>query len=186
MTTVLFIHSAGAQGPGQGSSALRDALEGGLPQGMDFKAPFMPEPDDPKAELWLAAFESAVNGVEHDLVIVGHSLGGSIALKGLTRLGVPVNLKGVVTVAAPFWGAPDWDFDSFALPNDAAEKLSALSRLRIVQGDGDEVVPVDHAERYKALLPSAQIAVLPGVDHAAAGAASAVIEAVAAFADSQV
>jgi len=183
MTTVLFIHSAGTQGPGEGSAALREALEGGLPQGMHFKAPLMPAPDDPKAELWLAAFESEVTGIEHDLVIVGHSLGGSIALKGLARLGVPVNLKGVITVAAPFWGAPDWDFESFALPDDAAEKLVDLSRLRILQGDRDEVVPVDHAQRYKALLPNAQIAILPGVDHAAAGAAPAVIEAVAALAE---
>lgn len=182
MTTVLFIHSAGTQDPGEGSSALREALAAGLPTGMHFKAPLMPDPDNPEAESWLAAFESEVTGIEHDLIIVGHSLGGSIALQGLARLGVPVNLKGVITVAAPFWGAPDWAFESFVLPGDAAEKLVDLSRLTILQGDSDAVVPLDHAERYKATLPNAQIVILPGVDHEAAGAAPAVLEAIATLA----
>lgn len=178
MTTVLFIHSAGAQDQGEGSSRLREALEAGLPSGIHFKAPQMPDPDDPKAEFWLAAFESEVTGIEHDLIIVGHSLGGSIALQGLARLGVPVNLKGVIVVAAPFWGAPDWEMESFSLPEDASEKLVDLARLVILQGDRDEVVPADHPERYKALLPNAQVQILPGVDHQAAGAADAVIAAI--------
>lgn len=181
MTTVLFIHSAGPQGPGEGSAALLESFRAALPAGLALEAPLMPQPDDPEAELWIAACQSAITGIEDELVLVGHSLGGSIILQTLARFGLPVTLKGVVTLAAPFWGAGGWDFDSFALPGDEASKLHDLPRLVMLRGEADTVVADDHLDRYKALLPNAEIARLPDVDHEAASAGPKLAEAVAAL-----
>lgn len=80
MTQILFFHSAGAQGPGEGSSRLLEALRAALPQGWTLDAPRMPEPDSPDASRWCEAAWEAMTAIEGRYVVVGHSLGGSTAL----------------------------------------------------------------------------------------------------------
>lgn len=178
MTSLLFIHSAGAQGPGEGSSALLAGLRAILPPDVTLIAPLMPSPDAPEAEPWLASVEAEMMAIRGDFVLLGHSLGGSTILQALARFGIPDRLLGVVTLAAPFWSAADWSVEEFALPKDAGEKLKALSRLIILQGEEDDVVAKNHPQLYQALLPQAEITMLPGVDHEAALAAVSVLIAV--------
>lgn len=174
MTTVLFIHSAGPQGAGEGSSALVAALRKELPADWTFLAPLMPAPDAPKAAGWIAACKTHIAAIEDDLVIVGHSLGGSTLLQVFSEIAPPRNLMGVVLIAAPFWSAKDWNVAEFALQQGAEIALDRLPRLILLQGDRDDVVPGDHQERYRTLLPGAKICVLPGVDHEAVGAAPSI------------
>jgi predicted alpha/beta hydrolase family esterase len=180
MTTVLFIHSAGSQGPGEGSSALLASLKAALPAPLSLEAPLMPKPDRPEAGPWIHACQKAIAGVGDDLVLVGHSLGGSTLLQALARSALPERLKGVVTLAAPFWGAPDSQFDSFAVTKAEAGRLGGLKRLILLQGEDDEVVAADHPDRYRALLPQAEIRRLKGVDHEAADAGAPLAAAIAA------
>lgn len=177
MITVLFIHSAGPQGPGDGSSALLTELRAILPADVTLIAPLMPNPDAPEPEPWLASVEAEMAAIPGDFVMLGHSLGGSTILQALARFGLPERLLGVVTLAAPFWGAGGWEMDEFALPHDAEAKLRALSRLIILQGDADDVVAKNHPQLYRDLLPQATITMLAGVDHEAASAAPAVLAA---------
>jgi len=170
MTQVLFIHSAGAQGPGEGSHSLVAGLRAALPDGFALEAPMMPRPDNPEAEPWIAAIKGALDAITGDFVLAGHSLGGSTALQVLDRFGIPSNLLGVVTLASPFWGGPDWPYAAFALPDGASERLKPLRRVIILQGDRDEVVAEDHPERYRKILPQAEIRILPDIDHGAAEA----------------
>jgi predicted alpha/beta hydrolase family esterase len=178
MTTVLFIHSAGPQGADQGSDRLLQGLKTSVPGGIDLVAPLMPEPHAPSAEAWIAAVWSAISGIEGDLVLVGHSLGGSTILQALARHGVPGTVGGVVLLSAPFWGEGGWNMAEYALAEDAESALVALPRLIILQGDQDTVVESDHPELYKDLLRSAEIRWLTGVDHEAADAAPSLYAAV--------
>lgn len=177
MITVLFIHSAGPQGPGDGSSALLTGLRAILPPDITLIAPLMPNPDAPEAEPWLASVEAEIAAIPGDFVMLGHSLGGSTILQALARFGIPERLLGVVTLAAPFWGAGGWEMEEFALPHDDQAKLLKLSRLIILQGDADDVVAKNHPQLYRDLLPQAKITMLAGVDHEAASAAPAVLAA---------
>ena len=179
MTTVLFIHSAGPQGRGEGSSALLEGLGAAMQDGPGLHAPLMPEPDNPDAEAWIAACQSEIAGISDDMVLVGHSLGGSIILQTLARFGQPANLVGVITLASPFWGAAGWDFESYAIPENGTEAVRQLPRLVMLQGEEDEVVAADHLDLYKALLPNADTRRLPGEDHAAAGAGPVLVRAIA-------
>jgi len=181
MVTLLFIHSAGAQGPGEGSDAFLSALRPMLPPEIRLLAPFMPEPEAPKAQSWAAAIAAQIRAIDGDFILLGHSLGGSAILQVLARAGVPQNLLGVVTLAAPFWGAPDWAYDEYALPADAGEKLGGRFALRILHGADDDVVAGDHPERYKNILPQARIHILLGIDHQAANAGLEVLEALNAI-----
>ena len=182
MPKVLFVHSAGPQGAGEGSSALLAGLKASLSPETELVAPQMPDPDNPMAEPWIAACRSATSGVEDNLILVGHSLGGSIILQTLAQFGLPTRLLGVVTLASPFWNAPDWEVESFALTEQDAGKLIGLPRLILVQGDADQMVAADHPDRYKALLPIAEIRRLAGVDHEAASAGPALAGIIAEIA----
>lgn len=178
MTEVLFIHSAGLQGPGEGSHRLLTALREQLPEGLALHAPLMPDPDRPEPEAWIAAVKAAIERIEGECVLVGHSLGGSTALQVLDRFGIPAKLLGVVTLAAPFWGAPDWPYPEYGLSADAAERLRALRRVIIMRGDQDDVVAADHPGHYQAVMPQAELRTLPGIDHEAADAAPQLLQAI--------
>ena len=178
MIEVLFIHSAGPQGKGEGSSNLVTALRAQLPEGFALAAPMMPNPDSPEPDPWIAAVKAAMDGITGPFVMVGHSLGGSTTLQVLERHAIPPGLLGVVLLAAPFWGAPGWGYDGFALREGAGERLSTLARAIIVQGDKDEVVEADHPTRYGEIMPQAAVRILPGVDHEGADAAPDLVRAI--------
>lgn len=185
MTEVLFIHSAGLQGPGEGSHRLLTALRAQLPERFVLHAPLMPDPDRPEPEAWIAAVQSAIERIDGDLVLAGHSLGGSTALQVLDRFGIPARLLGVVTLAAPFWGAADWPYPEYGLSADAAERLRAIGRVIIMRGDLDDVVAADHPGHYKAVMPQAERRTLPGIDHEAATAAPHLVQAILDITDRQ-
>lgn len=179
MTTVVFIHSAGSQGPGEGSSALLDGLKQALPHGMTLVAPAMPEPDNPSAERWIDALHRVLDRVEGPQILAGHSLGGSILLQTLARHGTGRGLKGVLILNSPFWGAPGWDYEAFALTADDVRQLGRLPRFLVLQGEADDVVAADHPGRYQALIPHAEIRRLAGIDHEAGTAGPLVAAAIA-------
>lgn len=177
MPTVLFIHSAGPQGSGEGSSQLVGALRLALPADVVLDAPLMPDPDAPQAGLWLPAIAAAIGRQVGPVVLVGHSLGGSSLLQHLAARGAPPDFKGLVLLAVPFWSMANWDVAEFALPADAADRLASIRPVTLLLGNNDEAIPRQHFERYRQLLPAAEARLLPGVDHEAEGAAPAVAEA---------
>jgi uncharacterized protein len=186
VTTVIFIHSAGPQGPGQGSSRLLAGLRAGWPgsrlAGCTLDAPPMPRPDAPEPGPWIAACRARIAATTGDLILAGHSLGGSVILATLAAGGLPAGLRGVVTLASPFWGPGGWDMPGFALPPGAEAVLRGLPRLVLLQGEADEQVAAHHPDFYRALLPRAEIRRLPGVDHEAAAAAPALLAVLAEMA----
>lgn len=178
MTTLLFIHSAGSQAEGEGSSTLLAGLRSALPIGMTLVAPSMPEPEAPAAEPWIGQCRAAMAAIEGKFIAVGHCIGDSILLQSLSRFGIPPNLAGVVLLAVPFWGAKDWDVPEFTLDDTAPERLSSLAHVVLMQGEADEVVAHDHPQLYRAVLPQARVRLLKGIDHEAAAAAPEVLEEV--------
>ncbi|QQR38971.1 alpha/beta hydrolase [Devosia rhizoryzae] len=178
MATILFIHSAGAQGLGEGSSRFLANLRATMPAGWTLLAPPMPEPDAPSAAPWIAATAEALASVEGEFVTLGHSLGGSTLLQALARHGNPPGLLGVVLLAVPFWSAADWNVAEFALDRGDIQNLANVGRVILLQGSADEVVPADHAQHHADILPRVEIQSLQGADHEAADAAAAVLQAV--------
>ena len=165
IATVLFIHSAGPQGDGDGSAPLAAALERALAGHADFRAPLMPAPEAPSAEAWDTTLAGLVAPLSGPLVLVGHSLGGSTILKYLAERPMPPGLAGVVVIAAPYWSAPDWAVDEYALPAGCGPKLAEIPRLVFYHSRDDEVVETAHLYRYAALLPGAETREVDGRGH---------------------
>lgn len=165
MATVLFIHSAGPQGDGDGSTPLAAALERALGGRVTFHAPPMPSPEAPSARAWDATLADLIMPLSGTLVLVGHSLGGSTILKYLAERPLPPALAGVIAIAAPYWSAPDWAVDEYALPEGCGPKLAEIPRLILYHSRDDEVVEAAHVHLYAAALPGAETREVDGRGH---------------------
>ncbi len=163
MRQVLFIHAAGRLEEGSGSlvAYLRDELGAGY----DVKAPEMPEPDAPGGPAWLGAVDALLADLPPDGILVGHSLGGSVLIKCIAERQPGLRAAGLVTVAAPFWGEPDWEVDAFRLPEGWPDALGGIGRIVLVHSRDDDVVPPSHMAVYKRHLPRAETRTVADCGH---------------------
>ncbi len=121
-------------------------------RGAKVYAPALPDTDDPKVADQVAAVLKDIPFDEHT-VVVGHSLGGSVALKILERLKKPVQRVVVVASACenrfldenfPEY-AFDWRFDWDAIRAHAKE-------IRVLRDTTDPLVPQDNTGKLAAQL----------------------------------
>ncbi|GAB3938846.1 alpha/beta fold hydrolase [Larkinella terrae] len=161
---VLFIHSAGPQRGHAGSGDLAAYLKKRLGPRFRVICPEMPDPENPSYESWKVQLDHELLAVENQVILVGHSLGGSVLLKYLFEENLQKTVAGLCIVAAPFWGKKGWKSKEFALPNKPS-KRSSLPRIFLFHGSDDEVVPVDHLSYYAEVLPFASVWRLANVGH---------------------
>ena len=143
----------------------------------------MPKPDEPDAAAWEAALSEHLRQQQMPLVLVGHSLGGSVILRYLADHGIPAGLAGVVAIAAPFWEMSGWQ-QEWALPRGSEARLAGLPRTVLYHSRDDDVAPVSHVDRYAEALPNALVRKVDGRGHlfADGNVADIVADIVAAFA----
>jgi serine hydrolase len=158
---VLFVHSSGPQGPGEGSIPFAERLRQELGPEYDVRIPEMPASAvDPHYQPWSGRLGEALAEMETPVAVVGHSLGGSVALKHLVEGRDVDAVAGLVLAAVPYWGTEDWEAE-WALPDGEGE----LPPIFLFQSRDDEEIPADHLERYAARLPGAKTQLLTGNGH---------------------
>jgi predicted alpha/beta hydrolase family esterase len=164
--TILFIHSAGSQeGEHEGSNDLLRRLREGLGVGVTLLAPRMPSPDNPTYASWKKALDALIPTLPDEVVLVGHSLGGSVLLKYLSEEAFTPRIAGMVLIAMPYWGVQDWDVSEYMLREDFPTGLPAIRPLYLYQSDNDDVVSPDHVKYYATLLPTATVRTPAGMGH---------------------
>ncbi|MGO4788836.1 RBBP9/YdeN family alpha/beta hydrolase [Paenibacillus sp. 2KB_20] len=160
---VLFILSAGPQGIHQGSCALIADLKEQLGEVCHVSSPAMPDPD---YALWKAQIANEINALNGEVLLVGHSLGGSVLLKYLSEEDCQLTISGLFLIAAPYWGNDDeWQSEDFRLPDSFANMLPRISRLYLYHSRQDPVVPFAHAQHYAKQLLQAVTREYEGDDH---------------------
>lgn len=162
---VLFIHSAGTQAGGQGSSAFVRQLRRSLGPGFRLTCPTMPRPDQPSYARWRRELDDRLPRRGPPWILVGHSLGGSVLLKFLSEAPRPVPVAGLFVVAAPWWGSPGWEYDEYVLRDDLSGALPDGLPIHLYQSRDDDVVAFDHLARHAQALPQAAVHALDGGGH---------------------
>jgi len=164
MSEVLVVHSSGPQGPGEGSGPFVARLREEL--GSDYRVsfPLMPNPDNPRYEPWGEGLERALLEIKGPIVVVGHSLGGSVALRHLPASAQRESVDRLVLVATPFWGTSDWEAE-WALPEDWPAPASELPPISLFHSRDDEEIPVAHLDLYAKRIPEATTHALDGNGH---------------------
>ncbi|ROZ61772.1 hypothetical protein EDL96_12505 [Kocuria soli] len=161
---ILYLHGAGDDdGP---DDEIARELRAHWPDA-EIIAPQLPPTDRPdSAQLWQHEIARAIRELpDEPWILVGHSLGGSEALRFLC-LRRPTMLRRTVIVGAPLWEAPGpgqahdeshpWWGPAWALPLHADRALADLDVV-IVHSEDDPVVPVAHAHRLDRMLSSARL-----------------------------
>lgn len=160
---ILFVHSAGPQGMNEGSSNLVAWLKKELGDNYEILYPIMPQPEDPSYERWKDKLEKVISVLENNFILVGHSLGGSVALKYLSENKIQKKPQGLFLVATPWWGEQGW---GFGLKKDFTSTLPSLKNIFIYHSVNDDVIPFEHAKIYAEKLSGAVLKTIEGDEHA--------------------
>jgi uncharacterized protein len=150
---VLFI-----QGGGEGAYAEDEKLVVALQQvlGAEYNVvyPRMPDEDDPQYETWAAQISEEQAALGAEAIIVGHSVGGAVLLRHLSEAKIDKPIAGIFIIAAPYWGAEDWQAD-----------LPAGLPVFLYHSRDDRVVPFVHLAKFAEKFPQATIREFDGRGH---------------------
>lgn len=163
-TCVLFIQGGG-KGAHYEDAPLADSLKRALGPRYDVRYPQMPAEADPNVESWKRKISSELSHMHGNVVLVAHSVGGSIVLRYLAEKKIEQSIAGLFLLAAPSWDEDQWDFDDLKLPGDLAEKLSRIPRIFLYHCRDDDVVPFAHLALHRARIPRAIIRSVDGGGH---------------------
>ncbi|OGL72727.1 hypothetical protein A3C96_02005 [Candidatus Uhrbacteria bacterium RIFCSPHIGHO2_02_FULL_60_10] len=109
----------------------------------------LPNPLRPEFKAWFRAGRRSVPLWDENTVVVGHSLGGVLALRLLEKA-APKPIRGLVLVGSPFASIVSVKalMDFFDQPIDWADLKKKAKKIAIIQSHNDPFVPPDHALRY--------------------------------------
>jgi predicted alpha/beta hydrolase family esterase len=164
--TVLFVHSSGPQGPGEGSEPFASRLRDELGSDYEVVFPVMPATEsDPHYEPWRDRLGSELEVLKGKTILFGHSVGGSVALKYCAERGFDDRVAGLVSAATPLWGTEqEWERE-WALPEGWPKRGPSLPSTFLFHSRDDEEIPFDHLDRYAKRLPAARTQALDGCGH---------------------
>lgn len=154
---VLFMPSAGPQGHHEGSDYLLTYVLKTLGPEYNVLHPAMPDPENPSYEKWKQKLKKELDSTDDNVLLVGHSLGGSVLLKYLSETDYHKSIAGLFLVAVPYWGMPDWEVDEYVLHEDFSSHLPPIEHIFLYHSNDDEVVPVEHLSRYAMELTTASV-----------------------------
>jgi predicted alpha/beta hydrolase family esterase len=155
-TQVLFVHGGGGEAF-EGDGALVRSLQEELGPDFDVEYPEMPDADAPEFGSWSACISHELSALDGGVILVGHSLGGSILLKYLSEERVEKPIAGVFLIATPFWRTTDWDVAEFELRENFPASLPEDVPIFLYHSRDDEVVPFAHLALYAGRLPHATV-----------------------------
>jgi predicted alpha/beta hydrolase family esterase len=133
---VLFIQGGG-EGAYDADAKLAASLRKELGPGYDVRYPRMPDEDDLDYAVWKQCIVEELAGAG-DAILVGHSIGASVAAKFLAESGPKPALAGVFLIATPFWhNHKVWHWEEVELPKDMTARLPAGVPIFLYHGRND-------------------------------------------------
>src|SRR5690625_4458642 len=113
----------------------------------------MPNPENPEYKLWKVQLEKEFAALDGEVLLIGHSLGGSVLLKYLSEKTINCTISGLFMIAAPYRGKDDdWQANAYILQKDFTTKLPQISHIFLYHSRHNEVVPSQHLQYYKQKL----------------------------------
>lgn len=141
---------------------LRDELH---KRGHEVIAPDLPDTEHPDPEVWLKALLEEVGPIDDETIIIGHSLGGGMALRFLEAAEARSTPKACVLISTP-WMIQHEDFRGFFLSElDFDVIMWKASHFVVLHSKDDKVIPFDHAQKYEKVLHAELVEGEPGDGH---------------------
>src|SRR5690349_11584677 len=158
---IFFIHGSGGEGAYEEDGILVASLQNALGSAYTVRYPKMPLEESAGYEDWKAQIAKELSALDEDVILVAHSVGGSILLKYLTEEPIEKSIAGLFLLATPYFGGDkNWDYPDMTLAQDFATKLPSIARIFLYHSRDDEVVPFAHLALYAAKLPRAIVRIV--------------------------
>ncbi len=121
--------------------------------------PRMPQQDNALYSDWKIYFERFIPYLNDGVILIGSSLGGIFLAKYLSENKFPKKILSTYLVCPPFDDTiPTEDLvGGFKLGSNLSKLEENSKNLYLMFSKDDDVVPVSHAEKYRAKLPKARI-----------------------------
>lgn len=176
---IFFAHSGGAQGsPGQGSYDLVEWLRRSLQNDFEIFCPVIEDPEAPSYDMWKRMLDSEFSSLDGEIILIGHSLGGSMLLKYLSEEQTELQIAGLFLISTPCWGKGGWSVDEFKLRTNFDAQLPEIPTIHLFHSTDDPIVPFEHLEFYKNSFPDASVYEISGDDHVFANGLPKVVEGI--------
>lgn len=136
----------------------KDTLQEELGDKFDVFVPNMPNKTNAQYGEWKIWFEKIIEKLDDNLILIGHSLGGSFLTKYLSENNLLRKIKALILVSTPH--------DDTDLPEPLAEfniklTLEKLSKqcpvIYLINSKDDPIIPESELEKYKKELPNAKV-----------------------------
>lgn len=164
-TQILFVQGAGEGAHDRWDKKLVDSLGSELGRDYEIRYPLMPNEADPGYSTWKAALEKEFTGLDEGVMVIGHSLGGTILINALAERRPKAALGAIILVAAPFVGQGGWTSEDIDPWQDLAARLPVGVPVLLYHGTEDDIAPVERVDLYAKAIPSALARRLNGRDH---------------------
>lgn len=179
----LFIHGAG-NGAHEEDKEIADELQRLLGPEFEVRYPKMPDEENAPYQQWKGVIARELAGTHAELILIGHSVGGSVLLKCMSELETDKRILGMFLLAVPFWGGDGWLYEGYEeleLAKGFAARLPKSARLFLYQSRDDEIVPFAHLALYSRVLPGATARELSEGGHQLNGVLPVVVEDIQAL-----
>lgn len=144
---------------GKNTQRWKDNLQKKLGEKYEVISPQMPCAWNTKYIEWKIWLEKFNPFLKDELVIIGHSLGGLFLAKYLSENILPVKIKVVFLLAAPF-------AEGDMIPPASLEKFEQQAgKIFLYHSQDDPIVPFADQEKYAEKLPSAEKVIFSDKGH---------------------
>jgi predicted alpha/beta hydrolase family esterase len=149
---IIFFHGGDSEVDYEADAMLVDSLKAKLGSGYSIHYPLLDNDGTPDlGRRKQISHEISVSA--DNVILVGHSFGGSMLLACLSELKITKKIAGVFLLAPPFWqGNEDW-VQPFKLKPDFAKYLNKKIPLRFYHCRDDQEVPFAQMTIYKQHIP---------------------------------
>lgn len=133
-------------------------LDEKLERNFEIIRPRMPLQDNARYEDWKIHFERHIPFLRDGVILIGNSLGGIFLAKYLSENKFPKKIASVFLVCPPFDDTlTEEDLcGGFKLKSDLSLIEKSSENVHLLFSRDDDVVPIAHAEKYKAKLNRAK------------------------------
>ncbi len=138
--------------------------------------PEMPNKLDSRYTEWEAWFDRYVPYFRDGVILIGSSLGGMFLAKYLSTRKLPVKVRLLVLVAAPFDDESDYTLGDFRLPGDLDGIARQSGQILLCYSKDDPVVPFSELEKYSHALSGAEAIVVEDKGHFAVASFPELVE----------
>lgn len=144
----------------------KDILSSDLGDAFDVIQPKMPNSQNAKYLEWNIWFEKIIPFMRTEITLVGHSLGGIFLAKYLSENTLPIKIKSLHLIAAPFDDKDcDYEMADFVLMDSLKNIELQCSNIHLYHSEDDFVVPFVDLQKYVNALPSATAHIFKNRNH---------------------